>query len=296
MSWHNWIQGSRPKTLSAGIGPVLVGTGFVTHTGAPLDPITFLLTIVCTLLLQIGTNLANDYYDFIRNIDGPDRLGPLRMSASGKIPPQSVKRGFQICLLMALFLGIFLIWQQNAHPLLLGIGLLSVALSWAYSGGPFPLSHHALGEITALIVFGPMAVWGTAALQLGRELPLSLPALYWGLGPGLISASMMALNNLRDLKSDSSAGKTTLATLMGEKSTRLIVLIPIIAASTVPILGAWMTEKATIALVALLPIPFIPTWKHIYREAIDARLNSCLAKIGMFLAFYCLGITLTLAL
>ena len=296
MNLNNWIQAIRPKTLSAGVGPVLVGTGFVAHIGISPDPLTFVLTLTCVLLMQISTNLANDYYDFISNIDGPERLGPIRMSSSGKIPPSAVKWSFRFCLLLALFLGLFLIKQSNAHPLLLGVGILCLILAPAYSGGPFPLSRYALGEIVALIIFGPIAVWGTAALQLGHDLPLSFPALYWGIGPGMIAVAMMALNNLRDLQSDAASGKTTLATLIGEKKSRLLVIFPIVIASMVPIIGSFLIGKLALALVSLLALPFIPTWKHIYRGPIDARLNTCLAKIGMFLALYCLNLFILMAL
>ena len=252
--------------------------------------------MICTLLLQMGTNLANDYYDFVRQIDTSERIGPVRMSASGTMPPRTVKRSFQFCLLSALLLGIFLVWKTNAHPLLLGVGLLCIFFAWAYSGGPLPLSHYAMGEVTALIMFGPIAVWGTAALQLGNDLSSSLLAFYWGLGPGLIATSMMALNNFRDLRSDKIAGKTTLATLMGEGKARLLVLIPILIASMIPLIGAWMTGHPPLILVSLLPILFLPVWKHIYQQAVDERLNRCLEKIGMFLALYCLGLSTALSL
>ena len=295
MSFPDWIQAVRPKTLAAGAGPILVGTGFVAHIGVTPDATTFLLTLICTLLLQMGANLANDYYDFVRNVDGTDRLGPIRMCASGRISPASIRRGFQTCLALALLLGIFLMWQRNAPALLLVTGLLCALLAWAYTGGPLPLSHYGLGEFTALITFGPIAVWGSAVLQLGPQWQSALPALYWGLGPGLLAAALMALNNLRDRRSDAAAGKMTLATVLSEKGARLLVLIPVALASLLPAIGAWMIQKPYLALAAPIPTLFLSTWKHIYRESIDSRLNRCLGTIGMLLALYCLALSLLLA-
>ena len=296
MSFRSWVQATRPRTLTAGAGPVLVGTAFVAHRGGEVDPITFALTLLCTLLLQTGANLANDHYDFVRKVDGPDRLGPVRMSASGLIPPHAVRRGFQICLSLALILGIFLIWRQNAPPLFLGVGLLCIILAWAYTGGPLPLSHYGLGELVALIIFGPVAVWGSAALQFGADPSPALSSLFWGLGPGLLAASLMALNNLRDHQSDAAAGKITLAVLTGEKAARILVVLTAASASLLPLWGAIIAQKPHIALTTLISIPFIPMWKHILTKPIDARLNRCLARTGMFLALHCAGLSLALAL
>ena len=296
MWFRNGMRAIRIKTLSAGVGPVLVGTAFVAHTGESPDGITFLLTLACVLLLQIGANLANDYYDFIHNVDGSDRIGPTRMSATGLISPRTIQRGFQFCLTSALLLGMFLVWLQSAPPIILGVGLVCTFLAWAYTGGPFPLSHYGLGELTALIIFGPIAVWGSSVLQLGPGLSASRPALYWGIGPGLIAASLMALNNLRDRHSDAASGKTTLATLLGEKSARRLVIIPVVLSSMVPLLGAWLSRQPQIALVALIPLIFASTWKHILTAPIDPQLNHSLAKIGAYLALYCSGLSLALAL
>ena len=191
-----WILAARPKTLPAGAGPVLIGLGLVgsfNHINYPIAA----LTLITALLLQISSNLINDYYDGVKGLDKEDRLGPPRAVALGLLPASTVKKGFIFTLSMAFLLGIGLM-VRGGTPIII-IGFSSLFFAWAYTGGPFPLSYFGLGEIFAFIFFGPIAVYGTWYLQTLESGFPSLDVLYMGASVGLISAALMGVNNLRDI-------------------------------------------------------------------------------------------------
>jgi len=233
--------------------------------------------------MQIGTNLVNDYFDFKTGVDSNNRLGPKRVTSEGLLSPKQVQRGYQLCFFLAFLFGIYLMYTGGA-PIII-IGLLSLLTAYIYTGGPFPLSHHGLGEITALIFFGPLAVWGTFFLQTNK---LDIFPLLVGMGPGLIAAALMSINNLRDIVSDKKAGKKTLAVLLGEKRARLFSILLILFSSVIPLLCYLLKPRPLLILSALSPYLFWKWWQRLRVGPIDEGLNLVLAKTGQYLFLYSL--------
>lgn len=286
-----WIMASRPKTLTAAAGPVILGLA-LSHflsDGASLP--LFFLILLTALLLQVGTNLVNDYYDTVRGTDGDDRLGPTRVTQAGLLKPHEVKRGFILTFVLATLLGIYLM-ILGGLPIIF-IGILSLIFAYAYTGGPFPLSYFGLGEVFALIFFGPIPVWGTYFILTGDK---SITPAIVGLGPGFIAAALMSINNLRDIKSDTRAGKFTLAVILGEKNARLLTLLLVIASSFLPFYSVIKLNSPYTLLATLSSYLFIKTWHFIATEKVDERMNNCLAMTGKYLLLYCVLLSMGLSL
>ncbi len=231
--WQAWKMAARPRTLPAAVSPVIVGTALAVRDGA-FQPLAALAALVGALLLQIGVNLANDYFDFHAGIDAGARKGPIRVTQSGLIPPAQVRLAMLGVLTLAALIGVYLI-AVGGWPILL-IGLASLAAALAYSGGPYPLASHGLGDLAVFLFFGPAAVWGTYLAQ-AKALPW--PVLLAALPPGFLVTAILVVNNLRDLESDAAAGKRTLAVRLGRRGSLLEYTLLIAAAYAVPVIG-WL--------------------------------------------------------
>src|SRR4026208_2371195 len=225
-----WILAARPATLPAAVVPVVVGAAAALSERAPFRGIVFAMTLICAVLIQIGTNFANDYSDFARGADTEARLGPVRVTQSGLMDQTSVKRGIIVAFGLAVLIGAYLAYV-GGWPII-AIGVLSVLSGLAYTGGPYPLGYHGLGDIFVFVFFGVIAVTGTAYLQSGHwsvlPLLLSIPI-------GLFVTNILVVNNLRDLPTDLAAGKRTLATRIGDRATRAQYAVSTIAAYVVPL-------------------------------------------------------------
>ncbi|MDD0852945.1 1,4-dihydroxy-2-naphthoate polyprenyltransferase [Halobacteriovorax sp. GB3] len=278
-----WLLASRPKTLFAAASPVILAAAAAYYDNKTLPALIFFLTIICAVLLQIASNLINDYYDGIRGLDDEDRLGPTRVTSSNLLSSNEVKKGCLFVMTLALLVGIYLM-IQGGLPIVV-IGLSSLFFAWAYTGGPFPLSYYGLGEVFAFLFFGPIALWGAGYLfgSTNHELLLTL-----GLGPGFISATIMGINNLRDLYSDKKKGKKTIATFLGEKKARLFTVGLAWVSSFVPFMVYARLQKNSVLIATLLFYAFILVWNHILTKPIDKKLNDCLANTGKYLFFFCL--------
>lgn len=211
-----WLLASRPATLPAAAVPVIVGAGAAMWEGARFRPLVFAVTLLSALFIQIGTNFANDYSDFHRGADHDGRLGPTRVTQSGLISHDSVRRGIVVAFGIAALLGGYLAWV-GGWPIIL-IGILSIICGLAYTGGPWPFGYHGLGDVFVFVFFGLIAVTGTAYLQLGRW--SGVPGLV-AIPIGLLVTNILVINNLRDLPTDRAAGKHTLAVRIGDRATRL---------------------------------------------------------------------------
>lgn len=221
---------ARPATLPAAAVPVLVGAGAALGEGAIFKPLIFMTTMACALLIQIGTNFANDFSDFHRGADHEGRLGPVRVTQSGLITEEGVRRGIIVAFGLALVLGLYLAYV-GGWPIIL-IGSLSILAGLAYTGGPFPFGYHGLGDIFVFVFFGLIAVTGTAYLQTGTW---SSFALLLAIPIGLLVTNILVINNLRDLPTDSVAGKRTLAVRMGDRATRMQYSLFIALAYIIPL-------------------------------------------------------------
>jgi 1,4-dihydroxy-2-naphthoate octaprenyltransferase len=206
--------------------PVAVGAVVAWARGADPDWVTFIATLACAVLIQVGTNLFNDANDGERGADGPDRIGPVRITGSGLAKPKQVRRAAITCFVLALLAGIYLI-VVGGMPILL-IGLASLASGYAYSSGPRPLSHGPFGEVYVIVFFGLVAVAGSYYLQMG-QLP-DVAVAVTGIAVGCYAAAVLLVNNRRDTVADLRAGRKTLAGRLGTRATRwlygFLVLAP----------------------------------------------------------------------
>lgn len=245
-----WVMASRPKTLAAAVAPVWVGIAFALARGV-FRPLPAAAALVGAVLIQIGTNLANDYHDFVRGSDTEERVGPTRVTQAGILAPKTVLRGTVVVFGLAVLVGGYLVWV-GGWPILV-VGLASIAAGVAYTAGPFPLGYHGLGDPFVLVFFGPVAVGGTYWVQ-GLELPAEL--ILPGLAMGALVTNILVANNLRDLDSDARVGKRTLAVRLGRSGTRFEYALLLMLALATPLLGivafGW-TAWSLLALATLIP-------------------------------------------
>jgi len=224
VGWRVWVMGARPATLPASIAPVLVGTAAGVHDGA-FALLPFLSALMAAVLIQVGANLANDLFDFEKGADTSQRLGPPRITQSGLASPQQVRLAMILSFGVATLIGLYLI-SVGGWPILL-IGVFSIAAGIAYTGGPWPLGYHGLGDLFVFIFFGLVAVMGSAYLQTSV---LSLTAFAAALPVGCPVTALLVVNNLRDIETDQRADKRTLAVRLGAPLTRaqytLLLLLP----------------------------------------------------------------------
>jgi 1,4-dihydroxy-2-naphthoate octaprenyltransferase len=249
-----WWLALRPATLAAAVAPVLAGTAVAVHEGGA-QPWAGLAALVVALALQIGVNLANDYSDFVRGADSPQRIGPLRASASGIVAPERVKlaaiAAFAVAGITGLALSLATDWR------LIFVGAACILAAWLYTGGPRPYGYLGLGELFVFIFFGLVATVGTVYVQELRVTPLAVLA---GCGIGFLATAILVLNNLRDIETDAAAGKRTLATRIGRRPTRVLLLVLVCAAFAVPIV-ILATRLAGVTIMAMhfgIPIAAVP--------------------------------------
>lgn len=276
----------RPKTLFASLAPVVLGLAVAYVETKTLNGLIAVLTILCALVLQIASNLANDYLDALRGVDNETRLGPTRVTSSGLISLTSMKNALILALGLAFGLGIYLMYVGG--PFIMVIGLLSLYFAYGYTGGPFPLSYNGLGEIAAFVFFGVIAVVGTTYLQTHN---VSRLALILGMGPGFISACILAVNNLRDIVSDTDTNKRTLAVRFGEKFQRYLCISTILLSITVCAYVMVAYQFKWLFPVIILPFFFHKTWLQILYHPIDAKLNTALARTAQYNLLYCVSVS-----
>ncbi len=219
MSIKYWIKATRPKTLSAGIMPVIIGSSLAFYDGK-FNWLYFIITFVCSLLIQIITNFINEIYDFKKGADTEERLGPQRQVASGNISEKSMRIASIVLIIITFILGLILV-TRGGLPVLL-IGVVSLILAYGYTGGPYPLAYKGLGDIFVLIFFGLVAVVGTYYIQ---TLNINTVVILAGLAPGFLSMNILGVNNIRDVETDKKVNKLTLAVRIGEKNAKLLYII-----------------------------------------------------------------------
>lgn len=274
MSLSIWIEATRPKTLPAAAAPVLVGTALAAGRDALHLP-SALLALLGALLIQVGTNYANDYFDFVSGADNEDRLGPRRATQAGLVSPKAMRRAFVLVFATAIAVGVLLV-ARAGWPIVL-IGLASVISGLLYTGGPFPLGYHGLGDVFVWLFFGPVAVAGSAyvqTLELGRE------DLWIGAAFGLVATAILVVNNLRDAETDAPAGKRTLAVRFGKRFARVQYALCLSVALLLPL--AFAEARPWLLLLLLLFPPAVFLSKRV--ATLDgAALNPLLGATGKFL-------------
>jgi len=260
-----WVHGARPRTLGASLTPVVVGTA----AAGELIPWRFAAALLVGLGLQVGVNLANDYHDGVRGVDGSERLGPPRLTSSGMASPKAVLLAALLSILVAGIAGLAL---ASATTLwLVPLGAIAMLALWLYSGGPRPYAELGLGEVMVFLFFGVMATAGSAYVQAET---VSSAAWWSSVAMGMLAVAILVANNLRDIPTDEGAGKRTLAVRLGEQRTRTTYRV-VVAASFVSVaLGAVagaLDEGRGLPALALLAFGALPLALRPLREVGRAR-------------------------
>lgn len=244
-----WLMAIRVPTLPAAVVPVLVGSATALGDGL-FRPLAFLAALVAALLIQVGTNLANDYFDHQKGADTAERLGPTRVTSSGLLAPATVRNAMILCFALAALCGVYLI-SVGGWPILV-IGVLSIAAGILYTGGPFPLGYNGLGDLFTFIFFGLVAVVGTDYLHSGA---FRWVALLASLPVAMLVTAIIVVNNLRDAPTDRRAGKRTTAVIFGETFARSEYALLLIGAYLLlPVAWLW-GGGSPVSLIAWLSLP-----------------------------------------
>jgi len=280
-NFHNWVLAARPKTLPAAIAPVMMGTAMAFADGL-VHWKSAAIALIAALSIQIGTNLANDYYDHKKGADRANRVGPIRVTQAGLIKAGWVKAGFLIFFLISAVACTYLV-QRGGWPIAV-IGIASILSGILYTAGPFPLAYIGLGELFVLIFFGPVAVGGTYYIQ---ALEINPAILLSGLAPGLLSVAILSINNLRDIETDRESQKKTLAVRFGKSFAIYEYLVSVLAACLIPVAVYWLTRDYFHSLIGVLTLFFaIPVIKNVLMKPEGPTLNSALAHTGRLLLIY----------
>ena len=248
-----WWSALRPATLAASVAPVLVGTAIAVHQGGARWW-AGLLALMVSIAMQVGVNFANDYSDHVRGADAK-RVGPVRAASSGVIDPRHVRNAAIACFGVAAAAGVVLSLAVDWR--LLVVGAACLAAGWLYTGGPRPYGYFGLGELFVFVFFGLVATIGTVYVQTMR---IDALTILMACGVGFLATAILVLNNLRDLESDAAAGKRTLATLIGRQPTRILLVLLVAGAFTVPIV-IFLTHVAPVTIMAMhfgIPIASVP--------------------------------------
>lgn len=281
-----WLTASRPKTLIAGISPVLIGTTLSLSAGV-FNPIIFLFTLLTAMGIQITANLANDYFDFIKGAD-KERKGPLRVMQAGLVSSRTMKSAIVLSMAMTFLLGTVLIHRGGFAVACLLV--LALILALLYTAGPFPLAYIGLGDVFVLVFYGPVSVMGTYYLQTDL---LTSSAFLAGIAPGCLSTAILVANNVRDVEEDRKAQKKTLPVRLGINFGKL-QYISMILIALLPSAYFSLSHPFS-ALAFLILIPAIPLMYSLLREKKrdPAILNHIFVNTGkllwMFTLLFCIG-------
>ncbi|MCE1237175.1 MAG: 1,4-dihydroxy-2-naphthoate octaprenyltransferase [Hyphomicrobiales bacterium] len=270
-----WIRAARPRTLSLSVAPILVG---VAHAHAAFGRLAWTPVLAATLsalAIQIATNLANDAADGARGLDGPRRLGPQRMTGSGLMSADEVRRGAIVATLLAVGSGLVAV-AFGGLPILL-IGVASIIAAWAYSNGPRPISATPLGELFVVAYFGVAAVCGIEWLAAGRVSPI---AVLLGVAIGLPAAAVLTVNNHRDRVEDARNGRRTLAILVGARGAIVLYAGELLGA--VALAAAAIATPPAAAAIALLVVPAVVAARRLAALPIGRELNGRLGATAGF--------------
>jgi 1,4-dihydroxy-2-naphthoate polyprenyltransferase len=277
-----WLMAARPRTLPAAIAPVLVGTALAGF-GHVFHPLRFLAALLGAVFIQVGTNLSNDYSDARRGADAEDRLGPVRVTAGGLVPPRQVLIATYVSFGLAVLAGVYLI--VVAGWLLLVIGAASILAGVLYTGGPRPYGYEGLGELFVFLFFGVVAVAGSFFVQVKH---LHWEAFALSVPVGLLAAAILVVNNIRDIDSDRRASKRTLAVRLGRTRTRWLFAGTVyLAFLLAPVTWIFGPVKPWVMLT-WLALPLAAALVRIVRTRTDGpSLNGALARSGMLQLAFC---------
>jgi len=271
---------SRPRTLTAAITPVVVGSALAIHGGA-FQWLPALTALFSSIMIQIGANLANDLYDFKKGADTSARLGPTRVTSAGLLTPREVGIGMVVAFGLAALGGLYLIYV-GGWPILI-IGIASILSGIAYTGGPFPLGYNGLGDLFVFIFFGLIAVMGTYYVQ---ALTVTTASFLAAVPVGAIATAIIVVNNVRDADTDRAAGKRTLAVLLGRGAARAEYVMLMLVAYLAPFL-LWLSFGFSVwVLLPILSLPLAVRWTRVLFTLTGLKLNAALGGTAQLLAVY----------
>jgi len=277
-----WLMAARIRTLPASLAPVLVGTALAGYAHV-FHPLRFLAALVGAIFIQVGTNLSNDYSDARRGADAEDRLGPVRVTAGGLVPPKQVLLATYISFGVAVLAGAYLI--AVAGWLLLAIGAASILAGVLYTGGPRPYGYEGFGELFVFLFFGIVAVVGSYFVQVKH---LHWEAFALAVPVGLLAAAILVVNNVRDIDSDRRAGKRTLAVRIGRARTRaMFATMVYLSYVLAPVTWAFGPLTAWLLLPWLTLLPAASIVREVRNRVDGPSLNKALAQTGLLQLSFC---------
>ncbi len=273
---RDWIEAARPKTLPAAVVPILVGTLEAKRMGV-FDWWPVVICLAFALLVQIATNMANDYYDHVRGADTQERVGPERLVASGRIEPRRMLWVSLAIFLLAFLVGLNLVVYRDWWLLL--VGVVSIVFGYGYTGGPYPLAYRGLGDVFVIFFFGLVATMGTVYVIVGK---LTFESAYLGLMLGLLANNILVVNNYRDLETDLKANKMTLIARFGRNFGLAQYRLQLVFA----FLSLGFYVSATGEVLHAIPFLSLPLGLKLagsLEKQHGAALNSVLAKTAAYL-------------
>jgi 1,4-dihydroxy-2-naphthoate octaprenyltransferase len=290
-SLRAWVLAARPATLTVGLVPVVVGTA-IAYAYGRMRVGPAVAALLGALLIQIGTNFANDVFDFEKGADTAERLGPTRVTQAGLLTPRQVRTGMVVAFALAVLAGIYL--TAVAGWPIVAIGVVAILSGIAYTGGPYPLGYNGLGDLFVFVFFGLVAVCGTVFVEAGR---VPLLAVFASLPVGALATAVLVVNNVRDHKTDVVAGKRTLVVRFGREFGVMEYVAMMALAYGVPTALAVSRRASWWVLLPLVTIPLAARLMGVLaRETDGPKLNQCLAGTAKLLLLHGLLFAAGLAL
>lgn len=286
-----WVDAARPKTLAAAFVPVLIGASIAFNDGLIHWSATY-IALLCAFLIQIGTNFANDYFDFIKGADTEERIGFERATSAGLVSPKTMLSATIVTMILAFIVGLYLVWIGGTIVLI--IGLLSLLFGILYTGGPFPLGYNGLGDIFVFIFFGIVAVMTTYYVN---ALQWSFDTFWASLAVGALCTNILVVNNLRDVEQDSKTGKKTLGVLFGEKALKVEYSLMLLLAFAIPPHFYFQLDYNYWVLLPFLVLPIaimhaLTIWNETDKRNLNAQLEKTAKFMALFGVLFALGIIL----
>jgi len=287
-----WLLASRPRTLPAAVAPVLVGTALASQLANRFSVLAFIATLAGALLIQIGTNLANDYSDARRGTDTEDRLGPVRVTAGGLVPPKQVLIATYLTFGLAVSVGVYLV-AISGWPLLV-VGIVSIMAGVLYTGGPRPYGYAGLGEIFVFLFFGLVAVAGTYYVQ---TVEIAWESVELAVPVGLLASAILVVNNIRDIDTDRRANKNTLAVRLGRPATRRLFASMVVLSFPLALLPWILGSLGPGLALTLLAVPLaVPPLKAVATRTDGPALNKTLGDTGKLQLGFCILLSIGILL
>ena len=288
--WKVLLLASRPKTLPAAFAPVFVGSSIAINENS-FKFLNAFIALVCSILIQVGTNYVNDLYDFLAGTDTKERIGPMRALASGLITVREMKMAIYFTFSVVFFLGLYLVYDSSYWILL--VGILSILAGIAYTAGPYPLAYHALGDLFVFLFFGLVGTMGSYYIQSNN---LNWLSLFSAIPVGLLITNILVINNYRDIDEDKLNNKITLAVKIGRTASKIQYIISIfISYASLLVIYFYLLKKYSV----LMPFVLIPVAIVLIKMVLTTqgkKLNKTLALTAGFSAIFSLLLAIGIAI